>query len=160
MVFRLFRKFASRERTPRELALAAIARGNYDEAYERLGALLQDAGLAPAERAFYLNKRGVACASLGRAPEARDDFQAALASLPRFAPAMTNLGNLSMEEGDVDGAIAQYEAAIAVDGDYAVAHFNLGVAYKRAGRLDEGVRALRKAQRLEGRMTKKPSKRS
>jgi Flp pilus assembly protein TadD len=53
----------------------------------------------------------------------------------------------------------RYEAAIAADDDYAVAHFNLGIAYKRAGRIDEGVRAMRKAQRLEGRMTGKQSKR-
>jgi tetratricopeptide (TPR) repeat protein len=158
-VFRFFRKFASRERTPRELALEAIARGNFDEALERLGALLADAGLTPGERAFYLNKRGVAWAALGRVPEAREDFEAALASVARYAPSIANLGNLLMEEGDLEGAIARYEAAIAADADYAVAHFNLGIAYKRAGRLDEGVRMMRKAQRLEGRMNGKQSRR-
>jgi hypothetical protein len=35
----------------------------------------------------------------------------------------------------------------------------LGVALKRAGNVDEGVREMRKAQRLEGRMGRKPSKR-
>jgi lipoprotein NlpI len=158
-VFRFFRKFASRDHTPRGLALEAIARGRYDEAVERLEALLADAALAPGDRAFYLNKRGVARISLGRADEARVDFQAALACVPRFAPAIANLGNLLIEAGDLDGAIAQYEAAIAADDDCAVAHFNLGVAYKRAGRVGEGVRAMRKAQRLEGRKAGKLSRR-
>jgi lipoprotein NlpI len=158
-VFRLFRKFASRERSPRELALAAIVRGEYADAHERLGALLADTDLKPPERAFYLNKRGVALAAMGRGPEAREDFEAALLCVPRFAPSVTNLGNLLMEAGDVDGAVALYRSAIAADDDYPVAHFNLGVALKRAGKVDEGVREMRKAQRLEGRMGRKPSKR-
>jgi lipoprotein NlpI len=158
-VFRLFAKFASRERTPRELALEAIARGRFDDAVARLDALLQDPKLTPADRAFYLNKRGVARISLGHAAAAREDFEGALLCMPRFAPSMANLGNLLIEEGDLAGAIAHYEAAIAADDDCAVAHFNLGVAYKRAGRVDEGVRAMRKAQRLEGRKAGKLSKR-
>jgi tetratricopeptide (TPR) repeat protein len=158
-VFRLFRKFASRERSPREHALAAIARGEYVDAHERLGVLLADADLKSAERGFYLNKRGVALAAMGRLPEAREDFEAALVCVPRFAPSITNLGNLLMEAGDVDGAVALYRSAIAADDDYPVAHFNLGVALKRAGKVDEGVREMRKAQRLEGRMGRKPSKR-
>jgi lipoprotein NlpI len=159
-VFRLFRKFASRERSPRELALTAIARGEYEVAHERLGALLEDAGLNPAERAFYLNKRGVTLAALGKTSEAREDFEAALRCVPRFAPSITNLGNLLMDAGDTDAAVAQYRAAIAADDDYPVAHFNLGVALKRAGNFDEGVREMRKAQRLEGRIGRKQSKRA
>ena len=158
-MFRLFRKFASRERSPRELALAALARREYDDARERLGALLEDAALNPAERAFYLNKRGVALAALERVPEARADFEAALVCAPRFAPSITNLGNLLMEAGDVAGALERYRAAIAADDDYPVAHFNLGVALKRAGNVAEGVREMRKAQRLEGRMGRKQSRR-
>ena len=56
-----------------------------------------------------------------------------------------------LEEGQVDAAIASYERAIAGDREYANAYLNLGVAYKRAGRLAEAVRALRDAQRLEQR---------
>jgi tetratricopeptide (TPR) repeat protein len=158
-VFRLFRKIASRERTPRELALAAVAAGEYDDACARFGELLADSSLTPADRAFYLNKRGVALAALERALEAREDFEAALEAVPRFAPSMTNLGNLLMDAGDAEGAIARYRAAIAADDDYPVAHFNLGVALKRAGNVAEGVREMRKAQRLEGRMNRKPSRR-
>jgi lipoprotein NlpI len=104
---------------------------------------------SPRERAFLLNKRGVARAAMQRAEAARDDFAAALACVANYAPALTNLGNLTFEEGDVDAAIALYEAAILADADYVNAHLNLGIAYKRAGRLDEGVRSLRRAQQLE-----------
>jgi tetratricopeptide (TPR) repeat protein len=82
---------------------------------------------------------------------ARGDFAAALESVETYPPALTNLGNLYLESGDVDAAIAHYQRAIASDRDYAIAYLNLGVAYKRLGRVDEGVRALREAQRLEQR---------
>ncbi len=62
-----------------------------------------------------------------------------------------NLGNLLLEEGEIDAAIAHYEGAIASDGEYAVAYLNLGIAYKRAGRIKDGIHALRQAQRLEQR---------
>ncbi len=79
---------------------------------------------------------------------------AALQLHPRHAGALTNLGNLALEDDDVAGAIEHYERAIAADAEYAVAYFNLGVAYKKTGRIAEGVRALRQAQRLEWRARK------
>ena len=56
-----------------------------------------------------------------------------------------------LEAGEIDAAIVRYEEAIAADPQYALAHLNAGTAYKRAGRFNEGVRALRAAQRLERR---------
>lgn len=112
---------------------------------------LLETGRPAGERAFLLNKRGVARIGLQRRELARSDFEAALNFDAAFAPAIANLGNLLLEAGDLAGAIAAYERAIACDADYAVAYLNLGVAYKRSGRVAEGVRALRQAQRLEGR---------
>ena len=70
---------------------------------------------------------------------ARDDREAAQAALDEAlrtyaacVPAIVNAGNLLLEDGDVDGAIARFEAAIALDPDYPEAHHNLGVAYRRA----------------------------
>jgi tetratricopeptide (TPR) repeat protein len=82
---------------------------------------------------------------------ARSDFTGALEALQDFPPALTNLGNLLLEDGELDAAIAHYERAIANDAEYAIAYLNLGVAHKRAGRLEEAVRALRQASRLEQR---------
>ncbi|HVN69178.1 MAG TPA: tetratricopeptide repeat protein [Candidatus Binatia bacterium] len=132
-------------------ALEALERRDFAEAERELTALLDGDALAASGRAFLLNKRGVARVGAGLRDAARADFDSALAASARYAPALTNLGNMLLEEGDVDAAIARYEEAIASDGEYATAHFNLGVAYKRAGRLAEGVKALRRAQRLEGR---------
>jgi lipoprotein NlpI len=131
-------------------ALQALDRREFAAAERELERLLAQP-CAAGERAFLLNKRGVARIGLDRRALAREDFSAALAVRPQYAPALTNLGNLLLEEGDIAGAIARYEAAIGADSEYAIAHLNLGVAYKRAGRIAEGVRSLRRAQVLEQR---------
>ncbi|HEV3089684.1 MAG TPA: tetratricopeptide repeat protein, partial [Candidatus Elarobacter sp.] len=64
-------------------------------------------------------------------------------------------GNLLLEHGDVDEAIAHFEYAILIDDAYAPAYHNLGVALHRNGRRGEAVRMLRKATRLESRMKRR-----
>lgn len=140
-----------RDEGPFACALRALERGDFSRADAELTSLLESGEPAAGERAFLLNKRGVARIGLQRRELAHSDFEAALQIDASFAPAIANLGNLLLEAGDLDGAIAAYERAIACDADYAVAYLNLGVAYKRRGRVAEGVRALRQAQRLEGR---------
>lgn len=130
-------------------ALDALRRREYEVAERALTALLESESPASPDRAFLLNKRGVARVALERRELAASDFTAALEARPDFAPALTNLGNLLFDEGRVDAAIARYERAIALDSEYAVAHLNLGAAYKRAGRIGDAVRALRQADRLE-----------
>jgi lipoprotein NlpI len=129
--------------------MAALGRRDFAQAEREITALLAQPALPASERAFLLNKRGVARIGKGALQAAREDFDAALELAPAHAPALTNLGNLLLEQGDVDGAIARYHAAIAADREYAIAYLNLGVAYKKSGRIAEGVRALREAQRLE-----------
>jgi tetratricopeptide (TPR) repeat protein len=148
-MFRLLRRFAFRqERPPRERALAALRRRDFSHAEAMLTELI-DAAPDAAERAFLLNKRGVAKIGTTNTTGARADFEAALESVSSYAPAITNLGNLSLENGDVAAAIALYESALRFDPEYPVACLNLGVAYKRSGRVGEGVRLMRKAQQLE-----------
>ncbi len=160
-MFKLFRRFASKSpASPREAALRALERGDFADAERALEALLERSGLPAGERAFLLNKRGVALVALGERERAREHFDAALAASPRYPSALTNLGNLALERGDIAQAVPYYEAAIASDESYALAHLNLSAAYRRQGRLGDAVRSLRKAQRLEGRFTWKPSKRS
>lgn len=145
---RFLAPFRRKPLTPYELALDALARGRFAEALERLDALLADRSLAGEKRAAMTNKRGVALVSLHRPEEARRDFEAALDIKPRFAPALVNIGNLLLESGDVEAAVAQYQAAIAADDRYAPAHHNLAVAYKRLGRTADSVRELRRAHKL------------
>lgn len=144
-----------RKNDPIACALTALERGEFDAAESALGELL-DGPCSPAQRALLLNKRGVARVGLDRRELARADFAAALESVGGYAPALTNLGNLRLEDGDVQGAIGHYERAISSDREYALAHLNLGVAYKRLGRIADSVRSLREAQRLEQRSRANP----
>jgi len=73
---------------------------------------------------------------------------------------MMNLGNLAFEAGDAVEAVRWYEAAIAADPNYPLVHANLASAYKKLGRFDEAVRAMRRASKLEVRPRRKPSRRT
>ncbi|MGA8533408.1 MAG: tetratricopeptide repeat protein [Candidatus Tumulicola sp.] len=148
-MFRFWARFASaRAPSPHDQPLAALEDRDFNRAEQELTALLTRA-TAPLERAFLLNKRGVARVAMQQTELAREDFTAATECAGGFAPALTNLANLLLEEGEIGAAIARYERAILADPNYALAHFNLGAAYKRAGRFADAVRALRRAQRLE-----------
>ncbi|MBV8639145.1 MAG: tetratricopeptide repeat protein [Candidatus Eremiobacteraeota bacterium] len=106
------------------------------------------------------NKRGVRRIQGGAREEARADFEAALRLDASHAPAMMNLGNLAFEAGDAVEAVRWYEAAIAADPNYPLVHANLASAYKKLGRFDEAVRAMRRASKLEVRPRRKPSRRT
>ena len=112
-----------RDEGPFACALRALDRGDFGNADGALSELLGREWSA-GDRAFLINKRGVARIGLEQRELARADFEEALRIAPSHAPALTNLGNLLLEEGDVDGAIARYEAAIAADAYYPVAHLN------------------------------------
>lgn len=132
-------------------AAALTDAGNPSAALAALERLL-DAPAVPAERrAFAQNKRGVALMALGRRDESLEAFCAALIALENYAPALVNVGNMLLEDGDVEDAVEYYRAGIRSDATYPGAHLNLGVALKRIGRSGEAVRHLRKAIRLEAR---------
>lgn len=136
----------------------ALERGQTEDAYRRLSDLLAAEVLSAAERAAVHNKRGVALVSMNRKPEALIDFCAALELRPTFAAALVNIGNVYLEEGNIQEAVVRYLAAVRADEAYALAHFNLGAAYKQLGRHAEAVRELRTAARLEARAAPKPGK--
>ena len=151
-MFDIKRWFAARQRRRPDddvgCAAVALDEGRPEEALAALDKAL--AGDLTAERrAFGLNKRGVALIALGRRDDARAAFTEALAAVERCAPPLVNLGNLLLEDGDVEGAIERYRAAIRADESYPMAYLNLGVALKRAGRRAEAVRSLRTVHRLE-----------
>ena len=104
------------------------------------------------EVAAIRNKLAVIAIRRGQRPRAIEELVAALEADPRSAAAITTIGNLLLEDGSVDEAIAHYEYALIVDDGYAPAYHNFGVALHRSGRKAEAVRMLRKATRLEGRM--------
>lgn len=140
--------------TPFELAMRDLAQGRYEEGLARLDALLAEPDLTLEQRAAVANKRGVAFINMKRSQDARAAFEQALSIAPKHAPALVNIGNLHLEAGEIDEAIRYYQLAVVSDGEYALAHHNLGVAYKRLGRTGDAVRELRHAQRLEGRVVR------
>jgi tetratricopeptide (TPR) repeat protein len=140
--------FRKRPRDEAERAAVLIQAGEPQEALAALDAALT-ADAAPERRAFAHNKRGVALVELGRGEEALAAFCEALCVVENYAPALVNIGNLLLEDGDVTAAIEHYRAAIRADETYAGGYLNLGVALKRAGRANEAARCLKKALRLE-----------
>lgn len=59
------------------------------------------------------------------------------------------LGNLYFDAGDLSRAEYAYQRAIQEEPHHASAHHNLGVVYRRQGRIDQSVRMLKRARRLE-----------
>ena len=95
------------------------------------------------------NKVGVVYAQQKDLDQAREWFQRALAVDGRYPPALTNLGNLLLEGGQTQEAIAYYTLALQHNPSYGPAHKNLAVALRRQGRHFEAVRHLRRGDRLE-----------
>jgi tetratricopeptide (TPR) repeat protein len=129
----------------------ALDRGRLDDAEAAFAEAL-DAAQTHAEAALVYNKRAVIAVRRRDRDLAIDELICALEADPRCAAAITTVGNLLLEDGDVDEAVSHYEYAILVDDGYAPAYHNLGVAFHRSGRRGDAVRMLRKATRLEGRI--------
>lgn len=65
------------------------------------------------------------------------------------------LGNVYFDAGDLSRAEYAYQRTIQEDPRHASAHHNLGVVYRKQGRIAESVKMLKKARRLEIRYPKK-----
>lgn len=65
------------------------------------------------------------------------------------------LGNVYFDAGDLARAEYTYQRAIQEDPHHASAHHNLGVVYRKQGRIAESVKMLKKARRLEIRHPRK-----
>ena len=120
------------------------------QAMINLGVVLQkqerlDEALALYLRAREMNHPAVLHSNLGalyrsqrKFTEARAAYGVALGRDPNNASFLYNYGNLLKEVGDLDGAIAAYRRAIAIDPTAAGVHWNLSLALLAAGRLAEG----------------------
>ena len=74
-------------------------------------------------------------------------FRQALDLDAKFAPALTNLGNVYLERGNAEQAVRLYEEALAADPNYSSAHHNMAAALKKLGQLRPMVQHLKDAQR-------------
>jgi tetratricopeptide (TPR) repeat protein len=75
-------------------------------------------------------------------------FERTLAVTGNNAVVHNNLGGVRMREGNVDAAVAHFEAARRIRPDYAAAIANLGVASAAQGKLGEAIALFREAIRL------------
>jgi tetratricopeptide (TPR) repeat protein len=132
----------------------ALERGRLAEAETAFEEALRVATTA-AQVAAVRNKRAIVAVRRLDLERAVDELVLALEADPRSAAAITTIGNLLLEGGAVEDAIAHYEYALLVDDAYAPAYHNFGVALHRSGRRGEAVRMLRKATRLESRMKRR-----
>jgi tetratricopeptide (TPR) repeat protein len=91
--------------------------------------------------------RGTALIYHNDTSNAKVAFEKALSVDPQHYRAITNLGNLALEANNSDEAIALYERALKLKEDFANAHHNLAVAYRKKGQVSKSVSELKKAQR-------------
>jgi len=64
----------------------------------------------------------------------------------------TNSGRRLLQAGDVEGAISQFRAAINSAPNYAAAHFQLGMALRQQGQIEEAEREFKQAVALDPRL--------
>jgi Flp pilus assembly protein TadD len=83
--------------------------------------------VAPRNPVIHLNL-GSALLQQGRAPEAADQFAAALSLEPRYADALSDWGFALVLQGKVDQGIAKYRQALALNPRLAQTHYDLGQA--------------------------------
>ena len=127
--------------TQLEVASQALGPHTPERALEQLEPVHQ-----PLFQAEVQTLRGTGLIFMNDSEGAAAAFHRALEFDPKHYRALTNLGNLSLEAGEVDTAISYYQQALAVNAEFANAHHNLGVAYRRKGQIGKSVRSLRKAQ--------------
>jgi tetratricopeptide (TPR) repeat protein len=102
------------------------------------------------------NQLGVLAALGGESKRARTHFEAALMADARHYRAITNLGNLNLEAGEVTVAESRYREALNINPDYATAHNNLAAALRKQGKRSASVAALKRSQRLAMKAFSKP----
>lgn len=135
-------------------ALEAAERPQRVAEPEALRALLAPALAHPLTAAEAHNALGVLHALREEPEAARAAFDEALTLDGGHYRALTNLGNLLLEAGDLDGAEARYRRALELNKEYPGAHHNLAVVLRKRRRIGESVRALKQSQRLQLRQSR------
>lgn len=85
----------------------------------------------------------------GKYPEALAHYHRALSLNPRSAKTFANMGLVHALSGNAKMAQFCYERAIDIDGNYALAHYNLGILFESLGRSGEALEEVENALRIE-----------
>ena len=131
----------------------ALDRRNPEEALKELTNVT-----LPFLQAEVKTQRGTALIFMKNFAGADKEFREALALDPENYRALTNLGNMALEQNRIDEAIESYEKALKLNGDFGNAHHNLGIAYRRKGQVGKSVHSLKKAQRAGGRVDREEAR--
>jgi len=123
-----------------ELARALLEKGRVNEGFEHLEAEL-DSGQVGIDVALSL---ATAARRDGNPDIAIEAYRLATRVRPETAYVHRELGNLLVERGRLDEAIASYENAVARDPADLVAMVNLAVVYESMSRLEDAEATLRK----------------
>ena len=131
-------------------ALEALqaADANWRNAQTQMRASLETAKDCWLTRGEAENNLGVLEALVENASAARAHFQAALSADPRHYRALTNLGNLELEAGNLEQAEILYKQVIAIQPEYSVVYNNLAAVMRKRGKRHESVEFIKKSQRL------------
>ena len=105
-------------------------------------------------------QRGTALIYMKDFEGANAEFREALTIDPKHYRALTNLGNIALEQNRIDEAIEYYERALKINGDFGNAHHNLGIAYRRKGQVGRSINSLKKAQRVDSRVDREEARAS
>src|SRR5579859_3133641 len=103
---------------------------------------------ALAVRSEALIKRGLALAKSVQFPEALRESKPSKEQLESAARFLDRLGQVRQLSGDADSGIAEYLEAIRLNPDYALAHYNLGLALRKKGDRDGAIAEYRTAIQL------------
>ena len=99
--------------------------------------------------ALIYNSTARALAQLGRVDEAMDYFSRSIACRSDYADSHYNLGVILFEKGDVDGAIGQWRATLAINPTDFGTHIALAGALLRRGLLRDALEEYEKALQSE-----------
>jgi superkiller protein 3 len=118
-----------------------------------LGTLVLGAGAAGADEAATHYNMALQLKRQGKTAEAITEVKKAIRARPKYAAAFFTLGNLERAQANYDGAVKAYTESLNLEPANPQTRANLGAAYVRLGRLDEGIVELEKVepQKFEGR---------
>ncbi|NJK44161.1 MAG: tetratricopeptide repeat protein [Pleurocapsa sp. SU_196_0] len=124
------------------------ADGNYRNGEAKVRDALEIAAARWLTRGEAENGIGVLEALVGNSDLARTHFQAALSADLRHYRAITNLGNLELEAGNLERAEELYKQVVQLNPDYSVVYNNLAAVMRKRGKRHDAVEYLKKSQRL------------
>lgn len=95
-----------------------------------------------------LSDRGVVYIHLKQEKEALDDFNLSLELQPDYSYRYSSRAYAKSVFNDIDGAIADYEKAVELDKEDAIAYNNLGLLLEQKGRIEQAKRNFDRADHL------------